>query len=117
MASVSILREVMVVEGSWSHGPQLIQFDSMGCCTEEMRLTRSAASVARLKSEYLANGAERVSSAYTPTTVYKPLISPIAALEKRPDRISEARFCCHSWVSANFAVMVCPFSRKKEAIR
>src|SRR3954469_5031930 len=40
-----------------------------------------------------------------PTTVKRPLDSPVSALRNSPDRISEARFCCHSWVSANFAVM------------
>jgi hypothetical protein len=34
----------------------------------------------------------------------------VVALEKSPDRISDARFCCHSWVSATLVVMVvCPF--------
>jgi hypothetical protein len=38
------------------------QFDSTGPCTQAIRLTRLAASAARLISEYLATGAEHVSS-------------------------------------------------------
>jgi hypothetical protein len=83
--------------------------------TVASRLTRLAASVARLKSEYFASGAENVSSTYTPTTVYRPFISPVSALENSPDRISEAMFCCHSWVSASFAVMASPLRLKEEA--
>src|SRR5271165_7228601 len=40
-----------------------------------------------------------------PTTVYKPLDSPVSALRNKRDRISDARLCCQSWVSASFAVM------------
>ena len=48
----------------------------------------------------------------------KPFISPVAALEKRPDLISDARFCCQSWVSANFCRHGVPLQKeKKEAIR
>jgi hypothetical protein len=38
------------------------QFDSTGRCTRAIRLTSWAASAARLRSEYLASGAEHVSS-------------------------------------------------------
>ena len=38
------------------------QFDSTGPCTRAIRLTRLAASAARLNSEYLARGAEHVAS-------------------------------------------------------
>jgi hypothetical protein len=37
------------------------------------------------------------------------------ACVKRPDRISEAMFCCHSWVSASFAVMASPLELREEA--
>jgi hypothetical protein len=39
------------------------------------------------------------------------------AFVKSPDRISEAMFCCHSWVSANFAVMASPLRLSEEAFR
>jgi hypothetical protein len=43
--------------------PGLGQFDSIGPWVTARRLTSVAASVARLRSEYLARGAEQVSSA------------------------------------------------------
>src|SRR5262249_23225659 len=44
----------------------------------------------------------------------RPCNSPVSALENRPDRISDARFCCHSWVSANFVIMASPLSKLVE---
>src|ERR1035441_6119300 len=90
------------------------QFDSTGGRTLARLFTRLAASVARARSEYLATGADRVSSEYTPITVYRPFISLVMASVNRPDRISEAMFCCHSWVSASFAVMASPLQIEKK---
>jgi hypothetical protein len=39
--------------------------------------------------------------------LFEPLVM---ALEKRLDRISDARCCCHRLVSANRAVMLSPIS-------
>jgi hypothetical protein len=97
---------------AWTPPPG--QFDSTGGRDLESWFTRFTASSARRESEYLARGADVDSSEYTPTTVKRPLNSPITALENRPDRISEAMFCCHSWVSANFVVMASLLGKSEE---
>jgi hypothetical protein len=45
--------------------------------------------------------------------VKRPFAAPIAALEKRSDRISEARLCCHGWIADGLAVMDLPSKGEK----